>query len=71
VSIELTLLLTIFAALLLSVIVGDRGVPPTFSDTAPRLGVRLEKYIETGSAFTKHTEKITWSEPNVRQKGYQ
>ncbi len=62
---ELVLLLTIF----MFVVIGIFKTPTkTFEEAGPRLAVRLEKQIETGSGFNKKSQNtptpITWSKKN-------
>lgn len=52
---ELVLLLTIFVA----VIVGIFQTPTqTFEESGPRLGMRLEKQIETGEEFSRKSREF-------------
>jgi hypothetical protein len=50
-STELVILFAIFAFILTGVFVGPNGPKTTFEKSAPKLGARLEKEIETGSGF--------------------
>lgn len=39
----------------------------TFTESSPRLGAKLEKHIETGSAFAEasqaHADPVSWTPP--------
>ncbi len=49
---ELILLLGLFAFLLLGSFLNERsGIEATFKKSAPRLGARIEKHLETGGGF--------------------
>lgn len=47
--VEYIILLTFFALVVSSVIVG--GLKGTFTNSGPLLGARVEKHIETGTGF--------------------
>ena len=54
---ELILLLGLFAFILLGSFLNDRsGMEATFRKSAPRLGARIEKHLETGSGFPERWE---------------
>ena len=55
---ELTILITIFAFVLLGVFLGENGPKSTFEKAGPKLGARIEKHIETGSGF--YHKSISW-----------
>ncbi len=62
---ELVLLLTIF----MFVVIGVFKTPTkTFEEAGPRLGLRLEKQMETGTGFNKKSfntpKPITWGPKN-------
>lgn len=62
---ELILLLGLFAFILLgSFLNKDTGIEAVFKKSAPRLGARIEKHLETGSGFPE-----TWQAPEKMPKG--
>ena len=68
-STEITILLAFSALFIMAVIVGGNGVPKSFSESAPKLGSRLEMYLETGSGFTNSpNSSIGWTTPPGKQK---
>ena len=48
---ELVLLLSIYAALILGLFFGDKGVTSAFRDNLPKLSVRVEKHVAVGEGF--------------------
>ena len=64
-TIELILIISLWATILLGVFFGDVGPIETFRRSGPRLAARIEKNLATGRNF-KHGEtqtKIRWLEP--------
>jgi len=35
----------------------------TFEESAPKLGAKIEKHLETGSGFSEATEDMRWRAP--------
>jgi hypothetical protein len=61
--------LVILLALFVTVIVGVFKTPAeTFDNAGPRLGMRIEKQLETGSGFSDRTQNapqaVRWSRKN-------
>ena len=50
---ELVLLLSVYAALIIGLFFGDKGVVNTFHDNLPKLSVRVEKHVMVGEGFGK------------------
>ncbi len=64
-TVELVLLLSIFAFVILGVFLGDLGPVQTFKKAAPRLGARVEQHISVGDGFrqSKDGHGVTWNAP--------
>lgn len=62
-TVELVILLSFVAMILGGIFTGDNGLYGSFSESAPKLGARLEKQIETGAGFNDNTPTITWEKP--------
>ena len=62
---ELTLLLGIFAYLIIGAFLGDTGPRNVFFNSAPRLGARVEAHIVTGRGFVAPVSlrKQRWVRP--------
>ncbi len=59
---ELILLIGLFAFILLgSFLNQNSGMEAVFKKSAPRLGARIEKHLETGSGFPD-----SWEKPPVK-----
>ncbi|MGE3973862.1 MAG: hypothetical protein AB7F59_04975 [Bdellovibrionales bacterium] len=57
---EVIIILTLFFVIA-ATMVGQ--LKTTFKGSAPKLGAKIEKHIETGSGFTEATSDITWRNP--------
>ena len=59
---ELIIVLTLFF-ILASTLVGN--LHATFNESAPKLGAKIEKYLETGVGFTTNVSRpaVTWRQP--------
>ena len=64
-TVELVLLLGLYAFIIMGVFLGDSGPLGTFKKSGPRLGARVERNISTGWGFRKATDgdKINWLKP--------
>ena len=64
-TVELILVLIIWATILLGVFFGDNGPIETFKKSGPRLAARIEKNLATGRQFTRgdRNTKIEWQQP--------
>lgn len=64
-TVELVLLLSIFAASTLGIFLGDLGPIQTFKKAAPRLGARVERNLSVGDGFrtSKDGRGVTWDPP--------
>lgn len=64
-TVELVLILVIWASILLGVFFGDSGPIETFKKSGPRLAARIEKNLATGRQFTRAdtNTKIEWQQP--------
>lgn len=65
-TVELVLLLGIYATLLLGAFLGDLGPIATFKKSAPRLGARVERNISVGNGFrttTTDNQPVNWVKP--------
>ncbi len=65
-TVELVLLLGIYAFLVLGAFLGDLGPIETFKKSAPRLAARVERNISTGDGFrtSKDGLGVTWTKPD-------
>lgn len=62
---ELILLIGLFAFILLgSFLNNENGIEATFKKSAPRLGARIEKHLETGTGFPE-----AWQDPPRKPNG--
>ncbi len=62
---ELILLLGLFAFILGGAFLGDKGPRKVFSDSAPRLGARVEQNITFGHRFPfRDGNTVEWQKPN-------
>jgi hypothetical protein len=67
-TVELVLLLSMFAFMVLGVFLGPSGPIETFKNAAPRLAARVERNISTGDGFriSKDNKGVTWINPSSR-----
>lgn len=65
-TVELVLLLGIYAFLVLGAFLGDLGPIETFKKSAPRLAARVERNISTGDGFrtSKDGKGVNWVKPD-------
>ncbi len=65
-TVEVTLLLGIFAYLMIGAFLGERGPQQIFFNSAPRLGARVEAHIVTGRGFVEpiSQQKVRWIRPS-------
>ena len=66
-TVELVLLMGLYAFLLLGTFLGDLGPIQTFKKSAPRLGARVERNISTGDGFRTLSSDgtgVDWIKPN-------
>jgi hypothetical protein len=70
-TVELVLLLGIYAFLILGAFLGDLGPIETFRKSAPRLGARIERNISTGDGFRNSSDgqPVNWIKPEGPQGG--
>lgn len=64
-TVELVLLLGIYAFILLGAFLGESGPIETFRKSAPRLGARIERNISTGDGFRTSNDGmgVNWIKP--------
>ncbi|MCB0364039.1 MAG: hypothetical protein H6624_13480 [Bdellovibrionaceae bacterium] len=64
-TVELVLLMSLYAFIVMGVFLGDVGPIETFKRSAPRLGARVERNVSTGWGFRKATDgdKVNWVKP--------
>ena len=64
-TVELVLLLSLYAFLLLGAFLGDLGPIETFKRSGPRLGARIERNISVGDGFRESAdgEGVSWIKP--------
>jgi hypothetical protein len=64
-TVELVLLLGIYAFLVLGVFLGKSGPIETFKQSAPRLAAKVEQHISIGDGFrsSKDGKAINWVKP--------
>lgn len=64
-TVELVLLLGLYAFLLIGAFLGDMGPIETFKKSGPRLAARIERSISTGDGFRSSTdnEGVNWVKP--------
>lgn len=65
-TLEVTLLASMFALILGGAFFGDNGPLRVFQSSGPRLGARLEKHIATGRGFTVKGQANQWNMPPTR-----
>jgi hypothetical protein len=68
-TVELVLLLGIYAFILLGAFLGDTGPIETFKKSAPRLGARVERNISVGDGFrqSQDGQGVHWIKPDGSQ----
>jgi hypothetical protein len=68
-TVELVLLLSIFATITLGVFLGDIGPIQTFKKATPRLAARVERNITVGYGFrqAKDGRGVSWDPPQGSQ----
>lgn len=64
-TVELVLLLGLYAFLLLGAFMGDTGPMQTFKKSGPRLGARIERNVSTGDGFRQSNDGlgVNWIKP--------
>ena len=64
-TVELVLLMGLYAFLLLGAFLGDMGPIQTFKKSAPRLAARVERNISTGDGFRQSAngKGVDWIAP--------
>jgi hypothetical protein len=64
-TVELVLLLSIFATVTLGIFLGDVGPIQTFKKATPKLGARIERNISVGDGFrnSKDGKGVVWDPP--------
>lgn len=64
-TMELVLLLGLYAFLLLGAFLGDSGPIQTFKKSGPRLGARIERNISVGDGFRTSSDGqgVSWIAP--------
>jgi hypothetical protein len=68
-TVELVLLLGLYAFLLLGAFLGDTGPIATFQKSGPRLGARIERNVSTGDGFRQSNDGqgVNWIKPEGGQ----
>ena len=67
-TVELVLLLGIYAFLVLGAFLGEFGPVETFKKSAPRLAARIERNLSTGDGFRAPAadgKAVSWSKPET------
>jgi hypothetical protein len=64
-TVELVLLLGLYAFVLLGAFLGDNGPLETFKKSGPRLGARIERNVSTGDGFRRSDDGlgVNWIKP--------
>lgn len=62
-TVELILIVSLWAYILLGVFFGDLGPIETFRKSAPRLAAHIEKDLAVGRGFKKDGKSLKWGEP--------
>ena len=65
-TLEVTLLASMFALILGGAFFGESGPMRVFQDSGPRLGARIEKHIATGRNFSADGARNQWVAPAAR-----
>ena len=65
-TVELVLLLGIYAFLILGAFLGENGPIETFRKSGPRLGARIERNVSTGDGFRTSNDGlgVNWIKPD-------
>ena len=65
-TVELVLLLGIYATLVISAFLGEHGPIETFRKSGPRLGARIERNVSVGDGFrvSKDGLGVSWIKPD-------
>ena len=63
-TLEVTLLLGMFAFILGGAFFGENGPLKVFQDSGPKLGARIEKHVTTGRGFVWDGAHNQWTAPN-------
>ena len=65
-TVELVLLLGLYAFIVLGALLGDLGPLETFRKSGPRLGARIERNVETGYGFrtSGDGQGVNWVKPD-------
>lgn len=65
-TVELVLLLGIYAFMVIGAFLGEFGPVETFRKSAPRLAARVERNLSTGDGFrasAKDGKPVSWQKP--------
>jgi len=65
-TLEVTLLASMFALILGGAFFGDSGPMRVFQDSGPKLGARIEKHVATGRNFLEDGARNQWVAPASR-----
>lgn len=65
-TLEVTLLIGMFAFILGGAFFGENGPMQVFKDSGPRLGARIEKHVTTGRGFKVRGDQNKWVAPEGR-----
>jgi hypothetical protein len=70
-TVELVLLLGVYAFIIMGAFLGDSGPVATFKSAGPRLAARLERNLSVGDGFrvSKDNQGVHWVQPNVGSQG--
>ncbi len=64
-TLEVTLLLGMFAFILGGAFFGENGPLEVFKDSGPKLGARVEKHVTTGRGFLWDGDRNKWVMPET------
>ncbi len=70
-TVESVLLFIITSLLMISLLVSDNSVRATFQSSAPSLGARMERQIQTGTGFfrqARSSQRTSWQLPRERER---
>lgn len=65
-TLEVTLLMGMFAFILGGAFFGESGPFEVFKDSGPKLGARIEKHVTTGRGFLENGQRNRWIAPETR-----
>ena len=65
-TLEVTLLIGMFAFILGGAFFGENGPMEVFKSSGPKLGARIEKHIGTGRGFQVDGKNNEWTAPEGR-----